>query len=66
MPAYLNALTKEGVHIITVNEYLAGRDAQWMGGIYNFLGLTVGVNKRDLTPKEKREQYNCDNKNSDE
>ncbi len=60
MPAYLNALTKKGVHIITVNEYLAGRDAQWMGGIYNFLGLTVGVNKRDLTPKEKKEQYACD------
>ena len=44
MPAYLNALTGEGVHIITVNEYLAGRDAEWMGNIYRFLGLTVGVN----------------------
>ena len=60
MPAYLNALTGEGVHIITVNEYLAGRDAEWMGGIYNFLGLTVGVNKRDMNSKEKQEQYNCD------
>ena len=60
MPAYLNALTGEGVHIITVNEYLAGRDAEWMGEIYRFLGLTVGVNYRDLTPKEKREAYNSD------
>jgi len=60
LPAYLNALTGEGVHIITVNEYLAGRDAEWMGGIHRFLGLTVGVNKRDLTPQEKQEVYNCD------
>ena len=60
LPAYLNALTGEGVHIITVNEYLACRDAEWMGGIHKFLGLTVGVNKRDLTPQEKQEAYNCD------
>jgi len=60
LPAYLNALTGEGVHIITVNEYLAGRDADWMGGIHRFLGLTVGVNKRDLSPQEKQEAYNCD------
>ncbi len=60
MPAYLNALTKEGVHIITVNEYLATRDANWMGNIYRFLGLTVGVNLRELTQKEKREAYACD------
>ncbi|MEG0025954.1 MAG: preprotein translocase subunit SecA [Bacilli bacterium] len=60
MPAYLNALTGDGVHIITVNEYLAGRDANWMGNIYRFLGLTVGVNCRDLTPKEKFENYACD------
>ena len=60
MPAYLNALTGEGVHIITVNEYLAGRDANWMGEIYRFLGLTVGVNYRELTPSEKKEAYNCD------
>ena len=60
LPAYLNALTGEGVHIITVNEYLAGRDANWMGNIYRFLGLTVGVNYRDMTPKEKKEAYNCD------
>ena len=60
MPAYLNALSGEGVHIITVNEYLAGRDADWMGNIYRFLGLTVGINYRELTPSEKREAYNCD------
>jgi preprotein translocase subunit SecA len=60
LPAYLNALTGEGVHIITVNEYLAGRDAAWMGEIYRFLGLTVGVNYRELTPKEKQEVYNAD------
>ena len=60
MPAYLNALSGKGVHIITVNEYLAGRDANWMGNIYRFLGLTVGVNYRELTPSEKREVYNCD------
>ena len=60
LPAYLNALSGEGVHIITVNEYLAGRDAGWMGEIYRFLGLTVGVNYRDLSPSEKRDAYNCD------
>lgn len=60
MPAYLNALTGEGVHIITVNEYLADRDANWMGNIHRFLGLTVGINLRELTPKQKQEQYACD------
>ena len=60
MPAYLNALEGKGVHIITVNEYLAGRDAEWMGKIYRFLGLTVGVNYRELTPREKQEVYNAD------
>ena len=60
LPAYLNALPGKGVHIITVNEYLAGRDAEWMGGIHRFLGLTVGVNRRDMTAEEKREAYNCD------
>ena len=60
LPAYLNALTGEGVHIITVNEYLAGRDAAWMGEIYRFLGLTVGINYREMTPSEKKEAYNCD------
>ena len=60
LPAYLNALTGDGVHIITVNEYLAGRDAEWMGGIHRFLGLTVGVNTRDMSAKEKQEAYQCD------
>ncbi len=60
MPTYLNALTGEGVHIITVNEFLAKRDSEWMGNIYRFLGLTVGLNLRELTPKEKQEAYNCD------
>ena len=60
MPAYLNALPGEGVHIITVNEYLADRDANWMGQIHKFLGLTVGINLRELSPKEKQEQYACD------
>ena len=60
LPAYLNALTGEGVHIITVNEYRANRDAEWMGKVYKFLGLTVGVNLRDMSPKEKQEQYACD------
>ncbi len=60
MPAYLNALSGQGVHIVTVNEYLADRDAHWMGEIYKFLGLSVGINLRDLSPKEKREQYDCD------
>jgi len=60
MPAYLNALSGKGVHIITVNEYLANRDAEWMGSIHKFLGLTVGVNKREMSSAEKREAYNCD------
>ncbi len=60
LPAYLNALTGEGVHIITVNEYLASRDAEWMGKIHEFLGLTVGINLRDLTPSEKQAAYGCD------
>ena len=60
LPAYLNALTGKGVHVVTVNEYLTDRNAEWMGPIYKFLGLTVGVNLRDLTPEQKREVYNCD------
>lgn len=60
LPAYLNALSGEGVHIITVNEYLASRDAEWMGGIHRFLGLTVGVNTRDMSAEEKQAAYNCD------
>lgn len=60
LPAYLNALTGDGVHIITVNEYLAGRDANWMGKIYEFLGLTVGINYREYNQEQKRAAYNCD------
>ena len=60
MPAYLNALDEKGVHIITVNEYLSSRDAEWMGQIHRFLGLTVGLNLRDLSAKEKRDAYDCD------
>ena len=60
MPAYLNALTEKGVHVVTVNEYLATRDSEWMGQIYRFLGLTVAVNLREMSSKEKKEAYNCD------
>jgi preprotein translocase subunit SecA len=60
LPAYLNALTGEGVHIVTVNEYLAQRDADWMGPVYRFLGLTVGVIKNAQSPQEKRAAYACD------
>jgi len=57
MPAYLNALSGKGVHIVTVNEYLSIRDAEWMGKVYNYLGITVGVNKKDVSREEKREAY---------
>lgn len=60
MPAYLNALEGKGVHIVTVNDFLAKRDSEWMGNIFRFLGLTVGLNLRELSPKEKQEAYNCD------
>ncbi|MDO5440424.1 MAG: preprotein translocase subunit SecA [Erysipelotrichaceae bacterium] len=60
MAVYLNALTGKGVHVITVNEYLAERDSEWMGQIHRFLGLTVGLNKRELTPEQKRAAYECD------
>ena len=60
MPAYLNAIEGKGVHIVTVNEYLADRDANWMGKIYEFLGLTVGINARELSPEEKQAAYNAD------
>jgi len=60
LPAYLNALAGEGVHIVTVNEYLAQRDADWMGPVYRFLGLTVGVIKNAQSPSEKRAAYACD------
>ena len=60
MPVYLNALSGEGVHVVTVNEYLSERDAKQMGQLYNWLGLTVGVNKSDMSPEEKRAAYNAD------
>ena len=60
LPAYLNALSGEGVHVITVNEYLTQRNAEWMGPIFEFLGISVGVNLRELSPVEKRKVYNCD------
>jgi preprotein translocase subunit SecA len=60
MPVYLNALTGCGVHVVTVNDYLAARDAEWMGAVYIFLGLTVGVILHDQPPKIRREQYQCD------
>ena len=60
MPTYLNALTGKGVHIVTVNEFLAKRDSEWMGNIYRFLGLTVGLNMRELSFKEKQEAYQAD------
>lgn len=60
MAVYLNALSGKGVHVVTVNEYLAARDAEWMGQIYRFLGLTVGVNLREKTASEKRAEYLCD------
>ena len=60
LPVYLNALAGKGVHIVTVIEYLAGRDAKWMGAIHQFLGLSVGLNVRSMTPKQKRDAYLCD------
>ena len=60
LPAYLNALPGEGVHVVTVNEYLAQRDADWMAPVFRFLGLTVGVIKNSQTPEEKRAAYACD------
>ena len=60
MPAYLNALCGEGVHVVTVNDYLARRDSEWMGKVYRFLGLTVGLIVHDLEPEERRAAYACD------
>ena len=59
-PAYVNALTGEGVHVVTTNEYLSSRNAEWMGPVYNLLGVTVGVNLREMSPKEKQDAYNKD------
>ncbi len=60
LPAYLNALEGKGVHVVTTNEYLSTRNAEWMGPIYDYLGVSVGINLRDKSPKEKEEAYNCD------
>ncbi|MDE7394628.1 MAG: preprotein translocase subunit SecA, partial [Clostridiales bacterium] len=60
LPSYLNALTGDGVHVVTVNDYLAKRDAEWMGKVHRFLGLTVGVAISGMTPESKRAAYNCD------
>ena len=60
LPVYLNALTGRGVHVVTVNDYLAARDGEWMGAVYKFLGLTVGCILHDQSPSVRREQYNCD------
>lgn len=60
MPVYLNALTGKGVHVVTVNEYLSGRDEEEMGQLYRWLGLTVGLNLNEKSPDEKRAAYNCD------
>ena len=60
LPVYLNALTGEGVHVITVNDYLAKRDSEWMGNLYRFLGLSVGLVIAVMNPKQKQEAYACD------
>ncbi len=60
LPAYLNALSGKGVHVVTVNDYLATRDAQWMGKIFNFLGLSVGIITSNMPPEEKQAAYACD------
>jgi len=60
LPVYLNALSGRGVHVVTVNDYLAARDGEWMGAVYKFLGLSVGCILHDQSPNERREQYNCD------
>ncbi|MDI6752628.1 MAG: preprotein translocase subunit SecA [bacterium] len=60
MPVYLNSLVGKGVHVVTINDYLAQRDANWMGPVYQFLGLTVGFLQNDMRPQEKRAAYNCE------
>ena len=60
LPAYLNALEGKGVHIVTVNDYLANRDAEWMGEVHRFLGLSVGVILNSMNPDERRAAYQCD------
>src|SRR5438045_863171 len=60
LPVYLNALSGRGVHVVTVNDYLTARDSEWMGAVYKFVGLSVGVILHDQPPNVRREQYNCD------
>jgi len=60
LPAYLNALTGRGVHVVTVNDYLARRDAEWMGQVHRFLGLSVGLIQQDMSPADRRRNYGCD------
>ena len=60
LPSYLNALTGRGVHVVTVNDYLARRDAEWMGQVHRFLGLSVGLIQQDMRPEERRRNYSCD------
>ncbi|MEM1425921.1 MAG: DEAD/DEAH box helicase, partial [Cyanobacteria bacterium P01_H01_bin.130] len=60
LPAYLNALSGRGVHVVTVNDYLARRDAEWMGQVHRFLGLSVGLIQQGMSPEERRRNYNCD------
>src|SRR5436305_11658452 len=60
LPAYLNAVSGDGVHVVTVNDYLAKRDAEWMGRVHRFLGLSTGVILPEMTPEERRVAYNCD------
>merc|ERR1712167_148252 len=60
LPSYLNALTGKGVHVVTVNDYLARRDAEWMGQIHRFLGLSVGLVQQSMFPLERKKNYECD------
>ena len=60
LPCYLNALSGRGVHVVTVNDYLARRDAEWMGQVHKFLGLSVGLIQQDMTPSQRKKNYACD------
>ncbi|MEL7223303.1 MAG: DEAD/DEAH box helicase [Cyanobacteria bacterium J06576_12] len=60
LPAYLNAISGKGVHIVTVNDYLARRDAEWMGQVHRFLGLSVGLIQQGMSPKDRKKNYACD------
>src|SRR3712207_2579798 len=60
MPVYLNALSGKGVHVVTVNDYLARRDAEWMGQVHRFLGLSVGLIQQGMNPADRKRNYDCD------